>query len=112
MKMTIQYSGLNQSKEWPHFAWTITLNNEVFSYKTGIGHCYSGKKLDSLDILIKDGHEFLSSKIVIRKMNAFDSVYAKTPNENDILQALFSDAECGVIPLRSFAIIWAILMTL
>lgn len=101
MKTSIQFSGLDQNKEWPHFAWLININGESFTYKTGIGHAYSGKKLSSNDVLVKEHHEFLASK-GFRGLSRFDSIYAVMPKEDDILQALFSDTECGQYSFDEF----------
>lgn len=38
VRWEIRYSHYDDSKDWPHFAWSVLISDEVFVYKTGIRH--------------------------------------------------------------------------
>lgn len=94
MKMTITLTHLYQNKEWPHFAWNVVINGESFSYKTGIGHAYLGKKQKPEDVPVNEYRGFLKLRDDSRSLGVVNA-YAKAPSQDEVLHALLSDAECG-----------------
>lgn len=91
MQVTIHFQGLNQSKEWPHFAWLVNINGETFAYRTGIGHAYHGPKRNQSDVPVNEHKDFL----IPRRQQGMSSTYAVAPSQDDVLQALFGDSELG-----------------
>lgn len=102
MKMTITFQHLNQDDKWPHFAWSVSVNGELFSYKTGIGHAYMGPKQNAEDVLMHDRIGYLFPKRAINRGHTPAKCYAVAPKQDDVLQALFSDAEFGAYSFDEF----------
>lgn len=38
MAFLIKYLGIQETNNWKHFAWLVTINGQNIEYKTGLGH--------------------------------------------------------------------------
>lgn len=58
----IKYHGLKTVDNWTGDSFTVTLNGQDFEYKTGIGHRFVGKGVDSYSAnLIKANHKHVKA---------------------------------------------------
>lgn len=98
MNTSINYSGLNNTDNWLHFSWIITINGVYFDYKTGIGCIETGSiksRKPSVIAIIPNGDRF-NGKLFDKK------VRATIPNINDILECLINDSEVSNISFNEF----------
>lgn len=93
--MKIEYQGFRDDKEWPHFAWRVTIGQEAFIYKTGTGHQTSYFNAPPRAAMPSAFPRNAKPKdidvIPIASLNAWVHV----PNADEVLACLFDDAQAG-----------------
>lgn len=94
---SINYLGFNNRDQWQHFQWSIVINGQDFTYKTGIGHatpiyknkpleyCYALPKNKKPDNSLIDG-----------------ALYVHIPSINEVLECLTLDAQFGAMSFYDF----------
>lgn len=97
MRHEIKYMGLNTDDQWQHFAWSIKINGESFSYKTGLGHA------------IKLHDKYGSFRYDYKKEKKADTQYisetdylVEVQKLDSVLYCLFSDADAGMMSFSEF----------
>ena len=92
VKTVLTFSHKNTAEKWGHYAWTLLIDNELFNYKTGLGHA---KKMN----------ELIPSWSKPKDIECFsldNSEWVHIPKAMDIVECLFSDAECGLYSFTDF----------
>lgn len=85
----IDFIGFVSDEAWPHFLWSVEINGERFTYKTGVGHCEVYRPTDKkgfVQVKIKDKY-----RSIFKTRN--NIIWAKKPDIKDVLYCLCSDAE-------------------
>jgi hypothetical protein len=112
MNYKIQYTGFRDDKEWPCFAWRVTIGAESFEYRTGIGHATpyaKGARIESLILDARNGVQ--SSRYGFSRNPKPDretlpesslQVWLHVPPMDEVLDCLFSDAEAGAESFDDF----------
>jgi hypothetical protein len=78
MQYAATFCGYISDTGWPHFLWSIQINNQMFVYKTGIGHCTKNRP--------EPGRKSVPASLDGEPVRAY------VPSQDDVLEALFSDA--------------------
>lgn len=86
IKTNVQFLGVIQDTDWPHFAWSIVINGERFDYKTGLGHRTDYFKGPNSRMAKKP-----TGKNVIP--NGDIKAWIHVPEIDEVLNCLFRDAE-------------------
>jgi hypothetical protein len=87
------YVGFVDSKDWPHFSWSIQIGTELFNYKTGIGH--ATPRWDARTL--KPNKKPAGKEVLLE-----NDRWLHIPSNDDILESLFSDAEAGMVSFNEF----------
>lgn len=99
------YKGLNDSGQWPHFAWTVTLKGIAIDYKLGIGHSKVARIRPNTGYMRID-HRQIKPTIIhqIKKAGIYgtESLYIKKPKYRDVIYSLALDAQCGSDTFEDF----------
>jgi hypothetical protein len=88
------------------FKYKVELNGHTFDYFTGCGHCYVAKtagKQSPLDIPFGQASDhFLKTVLRRRSLSFNERVYIKFPKDEDVLECLRTDVECGTMSFYEF----------
>jgi hypothetical protein len=84
----INYLGKIADSDWPHFLFDVVIGSEHFQYKTGVGHFTPYNR----------GTKPKQSVIA----DTVNQGWVHIPKENDILDALISDADVGSMSFNEF----------
>lgn len=88
----LKYLGFMPDKKWPHFLWVLTIGDERFEYKTGIGHATT--------------HYNKQNRRNVKPENSFPDPssfrWIHKPSVDSVLHCLFSDARCGEMSFDDF----------
>lgn len=88
MEHKITFTGFVNDKEWKHYSWLITIGNETFNYKTGIGHAIKRFNRDN----------YRPNKVPGGKKAVIDAITDSmvfVPEIDEVLSCLLSDADFG-----------------
>lgn len=93
MKTKMIFSHLDETGEWPHFAWKVEINGLFFDYKTGLGHKtnFMGREYGKMNKKPENSIRLEDAKC-----------WAHIPKIDHVLHALFLDASCGFESFDNF----------
>lgn len=82
MNSEIKFIAFIDDKKWPYFLWHVIINDEMFEYKTGSGHCTEKHDIRGRSTKKPDG-----------KVISMPNKWVHVPEIDQVLHALFLDAE-------------------
>lgn len=91
-EITIEYMAKIADKNWPHFLWFVSVGDETFNYKTGLGHFTS--QLDKLGKNVKKPE----NSLIISELNGWVHI----PKIDEVMCSLFGDAQAAEESFDSF----------
>lgn len=95
MSFKVFFQGIQKDAGWEHFAWTIHLGSETFTYRTGMGHCYYPRGVMGLK-----PHN--ATRKTVRVEHNSGTLFAHVPRLRDILYCLALDSQSGLETFQDF----------
>jgi len=88
----IEFLFYDDSSDWNHFQWRVRIGSQYFEYRTGIGHATD---------IVPGSYKKLPADMITLS-NVVPGKRLHVPTAKDILDCLFSDADCGDITFENF----------
>lgn len=83
-------------KGWGHFAWSVKIGPELFTYRMGLAHCTQVRDKRTFRTNKKPDGAFLVQEC------GWARYWAHTPKQDEVLHSLFLDAQCGSLSFNDF----------
>jgi hypothetical protein len=97
-KYEINFVSKVDQKPWPHYLWSVKINGELFTYKTGLGHAV---KSDTYFLKKSDQDQYRGRLIKIYSTKHCLE-YAIEPKIENILNSLFLDSEANCMSFQNW----------